>query len=127
MSTDTTEVSAPEADEQVEGPKLMTKEQVNSRKKLGVLVEQAKRHAKNKGVEFIAFYEGVNAPMEVTASCTAQLVRAVVAHLALVANKDFNDALQTLREMFPEKPQEQEECTDSPATSTPEAQEPSGQ
>ena len=100
--------SAPEADEHVEGPKLLTKAQINHRKKLGVLVDQAVRHAKAHGIEFLSFFEGVNAPMDVKASCTPQLVRAAVAHLALVANKDFNDALQTLREMFPDKSKEED-------------------
>lgn len=119
--------SAPEADEHVEGPKLLTKAQINHRKKLGVLVDQAVRHAKAHGIEFLSFFEGVNAPMDVKASCTPQLVRTAVAHLALVANKDFNDALQTLREMFPDKSKEEEECKDSPPISTPKEQEPSGQ
>lgn len=128
MSTETQDVSAPEADEQVEpqGPKLLTKEQVNHRKKLAVLIEQVVRHAKRHDIEFLSFFEGLKAPMEVKASCTAQLVRATVAHLAIVANKDFNEALATLRELYPPQDQpEPEECKDSPATSTQEASEPS--
>ena len=130
MTTETTEplVEAPEADEQVEpqGPKLLTKEQVNHRKKLAVLVDQVVRHAKRHDIEFLSFFEGLKAPMEVKASCTAQLVRATVAHLAIVANKDFNEALATLRELYPPQDQpEPEECKDSPATSTQEASEPS--
>jgi hypothetical protein len=120
------EPSAPEADEHAEsqGPKLLTKDQVNHRKKMAILVDQAVRHAKRHDIEFISFFEGLKSPMEVKASCTPALVRAVVAHLALVANEDFNKALETLREMFPQQDQpEPEECSDSPATSTQEEQE----
>lgn len=99
-----------QADEQVEtqDTKPLTKAQVNHRKKLAILVDQVVRHAKRHGIEFLSFFEGVNAPMEVNASCTPQLVRASVAHLAIVANKDFNEALATLRELYLKQPQPDE-------------------
>ena len=120
--SDDGDASAPESDEHVEtnGPKPLTKAQVNNRKKLAVLVDQVVRHAKRHDIEFLSFFEGLNAPMEVKASCTPQLVRASVAHLAIVANKDFNEALVALREMFPAQDQPEPDET-LPIVQTPEA------
>jgi hypothetical protein len=99
MTTETPLVDAPEADEQVEsqGPKLLTKAQVNHRKGLATRMDQAAKFANRHQIEMLAFYEGVNAPMDIKAPCTAHLVRTVVMHLATYANTEFNEALRMLQ------------------------------
>ena len=59
--SDDGDASAPESDEHVEtnGPKPLTKAQVNNRKKLAVLVDQVVRHAKRHDIEFLSFFEGI--------------------------------------------------------------------
>ena len=110
MSTETPLVDAPEADEHVEqqGPKLLTKTQVSNRKGLATRVDQATRFAKRHGIESISFFEGANAPMEISSWCTPHLVRTVVMHLAVYANKDFNDALRMLQDARDQMNKEQQ-------------------
>ena len=123
------ELQAPEADEQVEpqGPKLLTKAQVNHRKGLATRMDQAAKFAGRHQIEMLAFYEGVNAPMDIKAPCTAHLVRTVVMHLATYANTEFNEALRMLQAARDEinAKQAEQECSDSPAISTQEESEPS--
>lgn len=104
------EAPAPEADEQVEKKTGLTHAQINSRKRLNTLLDQAKKLAHTKGIRMIAFYESHDEPFKVQSSVDPMFIRGVVSWLAIAANQDFNEAVRSLHQMVgtnPDTPNDQ--------------------
>lgn len=107
--------SAPELDEQ-EAYKPPSKVTINKRKQFAVRVSQNREFAQKNDIQFIAFFEGAELPVQISAHCGPEMVQAVVAHLAVYFNRDFNEAIEFVRNNYQTKPYDASEpAADEPA------------
>ena len=91
--------SAPELDEQDERPNRVV---LNKRKQLAIRADQVKEFARKNSIEFIAFYDGVNGPMDISANCSKKLIRTVMGHLMHLFPDDHNLIAKLLQDAWDE-------------------------
>ena len=109
-------VSAPELDEQDERPNRVI---LNKRKQLAIRADQVKEFARKNSIEFIAFYDGVSGPMDISANCSKKLIRTVMGHLMHLFPDDHNliakllqDAWDEANKKFEENNQQNDQVND---------------
>lgn len=108
--------SAPELDEQVDTYQPPSKVTINKRKQMAVRVSQNRNFAQKNDIQFIAFFEGAELPYNVSSHCGPELIRTVVAHMAIYFNRDFNEAIEFVRQNYQTQPPTDEPIVSDDAT-----------